>query len=323
MYIADTLSRAYLTESPTRSDRELSDDIEATVHTVPHETSISNKTLEDVRNAISSDATLTELRALIAYGFPSDTSSLSSELKAYQKLVADMHEVDGLLVHNNKVILLLSLRLKMLNIIHENHSGIEKCKSLARQSLYWPSLTRDIEELIGKFSICHSYHRKQQQEPLPPHPVPHHPWQKLGADIFSFINKDSLLIVDYYSEYPEISMQHDKTASSVITSMKSVFARHGVPDEIMANNMPFSSKDMAKFAKDWNFNIITSSPHYAQFNGQAERTIQTVKSLLKKAMDSDCNPYMPLLQYRNPQLSDFNKSLAELLFNRPLKLNCR
>ena len=61
-------------------------------------------------------------------------------------------------------------------------------------------------------------------------------------------------------------MPHDKTASSVITSMKSVFARHGVPDEIMADNMPF--------AKDWNFNIITSSPHYAQSNGQAERTIQ-------------------------------------------------
>ena len=83
MYIADTLSRAYLTEPPTRSDRELSDGIEVTVHTVLHETSISNKTLEEIREAPSADATLTELRALIANGFPSETSSLSSELKAY------------------------------------------------------------------------------------------------------------------------------------------------------------------------------------------------------------------------------------------------
>ena len=36
-------------------------------------------------------------------------------------------------------------------------------------------------------------------------------------------------------------------------------------------------------------------------------------------MDSGCDPYMPLLQYRNAQLFDFNKSPAELLFNRPLK----
>ena len=45
-------------------------------------------------------------------------------------------------------------------------------------------------------------------------------------------------------------MLHYKTASSIITSMKSVFARHGVPDEIMAEKMPFASKDMTAFAKD-------------------------------------------------------------------------
>ena len=36
-------------------------------------------------------------------------------------------------------------------------------------------------------------------------------------------------------------------------------------------------------------------------------------------MDSGCDPYVLLLQYRNAQLSDFNKSPAELLFNCPLK----
>ena len=296
MYITDTLSCAHLTEPLTRSDCELSDDIELTVHTVLHKTSISNTTLEEIREATSTDATLTELHALIANGFPSETSSLSSELKAYQKLVADMHEVDGLLVHNNKVIIPLSLRPKMLSIIHEGYLRMEKCKLLARQSLYWPGLTRDIEEFIRKCSTCNKYRRKQQQEPLFPHPVPHCPWQKLGADIFSLRNKDYLLIVHYYSKYPEISMLHDKTASSVITNMKSVFARHGVPDQIMADNMPFASKDITTFSKDWNFNIISSSPNYAQSNGQAERTIQTVKCLLKKAMDSGCDPYVPLLQ---------------------------
>ena len=90
-------------------------------------------------------------------------------------------------------------------------------------------------------------------------------------------------------------MLHDNTASFVITSLQSAFVRHGVPDKIMADNTPFASRDMTTFAKDRNFNIITSSPQYAQSNGQAERTIQTVKSLLKKAMDSGCDPYVPLL----------------------------
>ena len=136
MYIADALSRANFTELPTRSDRELSDDIEVTVHTVLHETCISNKTSEEIREATSADAKLTELRALIVNGFPSDTSPLSSELKAYQKLVTEMHEVDDVLVHNNKVIIPLSLRSKMLSIIPKGHLVLKKCKSLARQSLY-------------------------------------------------------------------------------------------------------------------------------------------------------------------------------------------
>ena len=161
MYIADTLSRTYLTEPPMRSDRELSDDIEVTVHTVLHETSISNKTLKEIREATSANATLADLRALIANGFPSETSLLSSELKAYQKLVADMHEVDGALVNNNKVIMLLSPRPKMLSIIHEGHVGMEKCKSLARQLLYWPGLTLDIEELIEKSAAVHLNTRRK------------------------------------------------------------------------------------------------------------------------------------------------------------------
>ena len=178
MYIADTLFRAYVTEQPTRSDRELFDDIEVTVPTVLHETSISKKTLDEIRKATSADVALTDLYALIVNSFPSDISSLSSELKAYQTLVADMHEDDDAPVHNNMVIIPLSLRPKMLSVIREGHLGIEKCKSLARQSLYWPGIISDIEELVGKCSICNSYRCKQQQEPLIPHPVPHRPWQK-------------------------------------------------------------------------------------------------------------------------------------------------
>ena len=118
------------------------------------------------------------------------------------------------------------------------------------QSLYWPGLTRYVEELVRKCSICNSYCHKQQQEPLLLYPVPHRPWQKLRADIFSLRNKNYLLIVDSCSKYPEISMLHNKSGSSVIASMKSVFARHGVPDEIIADSMPFALNDMKAFAKD-------------------------------------------------------------------------
>ena len=80
--------------------------------------------------------------------------------------------------------------------------------------------------------------------------------------------------------------------------MKSVFARHGIPDEVIADNMPFSSKECIQFAQEWGFEINTSSPRYPQSNGMSERTIQTVKNLLKKAEDDGNDPYIALLEYR-------------------------
>ena len=87
-------------------------------------------------------------------------------------------------------------------------------------------------------------------------------------------------MVDYYSKYPEFCLLKDKIASSVITSMKSMYARHGIPDEVVADNMPFASKAFRNFASEWEFEVSTSSPRYPQSNGMSERAIQTIKNLL-------------------------------------------
>jgi hypothetical protein len=76
------------------------------------------------------------------------------------------------------------------------------------------------------------------------------PWQKVGADIFSLYGKDYLLLVDYYIKYPEVNLLSGKNAASV--HLKSIFSRHGIPEEIVADNMPFNSVEMRRFAGKWN-----------------------------------------------------------------------
>lgn len=319
MHIADTLSRAYLTASPSALDRELSEDIEVTVHTLLHNAPISDRMLSIFRAAVQKDPELMQLRELLQSDTHVDKMALSHELKTYAKVLSDIYEAEGVLFLNQKIIVPHALRSDMLLRIHEGHLGMDKCKAMARTTLYWPGMARDIENLVARCGICNAYHRKQQQEPLLPHPVPERPWQKVGADIFTLYGRDYLLVVDYFSKFPEICHLESKTASSVVVKIKSIFARHGIPDELVADNMPFNSGAMKIFAEEWNFVVTTTSPHYAQANGQAERAIQTIKKLLKKAEESGTDPNIALLQYRNAPIADLNVSPSQLLMSRVLR----
>ena len=67
--------------------------------------------------------------------------------------------------------------------IHEGHLGQEKCKSRARQVVYWPGINAEISSMVSKCSTCLEHHSLQQNESLFPHEVPRNPWEKAGADL--------------------------------------------------------------------------------------------------------------------------------------------
>ena len=118
-------------------------------------------------------------------------------------------------------------------------------------------------------------------------------------DLFHLKGKDYLVVIDYYSNYPEMALLSSTSSSWAITHAKSVFARHGIPHTVMSDNGPcFNSKEWQDFAKVYHFNTITPSPLYAQSNGKAEKGVHIVKHLLKKVSDSNSDPSLVLLSYR-------------------------
>nr|XP_018908512.1 PREDICTED: endogenous retrovirus group K member 18 Pol protein-like [Bemisia tabaci] len=133
-------------------------------------------------------------------------------------------------------------------------------------------------------------------------------------------NKDlNIVIVDYYSQYPEITKISSTKASSLITQVKSIFARNGIPEIIFSDNgPPFNSKEFIKFCNLWSIKSETSSPQYAQSNGLVERTIQTLKKMLKKCVESKQDPYIALLNFRNSAKGKM-PSPAKLLMSRNLR----
>ena len=122
-------------------------------------------------------------------------------------------------------------------------------------------------------------------------------------------------MIDYYSHFIEMARLTRTTAEKMINCMKSIFARHGIPEQVMSNNGPqFIAAVYKQFASDYGFDIITSSPLFPQSNREIERAVRTVKSLLKKASD----PYLSLLSYRTTPLVH-GYSPSELLMGRILR----
>ena len=153
------------------------------------------------------------------------------------------------------------------------------------------------------------------------HGIPELPWEKIGADIFHYNKMNFLILVDYYSRFFEVNLLQSLRASDLIVHMKSQFARHGIPKEVVSDNGPqFGCQEFINFTKRWGFRHITSSPIYPQSNGMAERAIQTIKCLLKKADVAGQDPYIALLQLRNAPCAD-GPSPARLLMGRRLRSN--
>ena len=160
--------------------------------------------------------------------------------------------------------------------------------------------------------------RANQKESLLPHSVPPRPWDKVGADYFSWAAKDYLLVVDYLSKYHKVIRVESKSAEATVEVMKTIFARHGIPTTVIADNVPFNNIYFKEFAKEWQFDLITSSPHFPQSNGLAERNVQTVKNLFKKAKESGCDPELALLEFRNTPITGLSDSPAQLLMGQRL-----
>ena len=68
----------------------------------------------------------------------------------------------------------------------------------------------------------------------------------------------------------EVAKLTTTSAEEVICHCKSIFARHGIPAEMITDNGPqFSAKLFTEFAKFYGFSHKTSSPRFPQRRGKS------------------------------------------------------
>jgi hypothetical protein len=122
------------------------------------------------------------------------------------------------------------------------------------------------------------------------------PWlfRGWGMDMIGKINPPSskghqyiLAIMYYFTKWVEAIPMKSVTSKDVINFIKEhVIHRFGIPQTIMTDGgSVFISEEFKKFTTVVGIKLIRSSPYYAQANGQAEASNQSLIKLIKRKID--------------------------------------
>ena len=175
--------------------------------------SFSNK-LDQLRKSTVQDEQLTRLKGYISTGFPCDKKNLLTDLHEFWPHKEILSIKSGLITCGNRIIVPKEMRPEMLQYIHKGHQGKERCLLRARNTVFWPKMTYNIQQLIEKWIICQEYGKSQPiigtTQGLPPFP-----WHTLATDMFYWKRMDLLIVVDVFSKYIIVRKLPNSTSAAM------------------------------------------------------------------------------------------------------------
>ena len=86
---------------------------------------------------------------------------------------------------DDRLVIPQNMQLDILNKLHAGHLGMTKCKGRAYSSMWWPSITSQIEAMCRKCLTC-LLHQDEKAEPLLALSPPTEIWERIGTDLFEF-----------------------------------------------------------------------------------------------------------------------------------------
>ena len=168
------------------------------------------------------------------YGWPDNKRTLHGPIAKFWGERGNSSIHDGLLLRKWQLVIPPCLRNDVLCHLHDGHQGISRTRENAASSVWWPGISRDIEQMVRECPMCEKY-RKERIEPMRGTEFPDRPWSRIGADF----SQHEGLFVDYYSRDVEISSvsKHVNTIETIL-KMKRVLSRCGIPDILFSDNGP-------------------------------------------------------------------------------------
>jgi hypothetical protein len=203
---------------------------------------------EKIADLTRKDQVLSRVLHLLLHGGKSE--EMPEEFKRRYAGLSISHKC---ILYGDRVVIPACLHKQILQLLHKNHVGMVKMKSVARSYVFWPNIDNDIENLVKSCTVCAAMAKDPPKVPVMPWFAPQAPWSRLHIDFAGpYKNKTLLIIVDAYSKWIEVfDSNHSMSTSIVIKHLRNIFAVHGICDQICSDNGPaFCSAEFKEFCEN-------------------------------------------------------------------------
>ncbi len=332
--VADLLSRAVSVTKETGGVAADTESDEDWVH-ILHGPLSSVVTLAELQQASAADEALTTLRTYVQDGWP---AKVDDRLLPYYRFRNELSCGGGVcLARGHRAVVPESLRSRVLQMAHEGHLGVVKVKQRCRDTVWWPHIDPDVEELVRNCACCLLSGKTGQPAtaPLTPTPWPSSPWEHIQVDLCGELHgapahaRYLLVVHDLHSKWPEVFQLSSISAHSIIDRLDNLFGRWGLPSVVTTDNGPqFASAEFSEFLTVRSIKHIRTAVYHPESNGGVERLNKTLKNGIRACLEegkifSDALN-KTLLTIRASKHSTTGVSPALLMIGRELKqpLDC-
>jgi hypothetical protein len=237
-------------------------------------------TANHIAEATLADPDLSRVLKYVKTGWP---DRIPERLTTYARKATELAVQGNVILWGRRVVIPQQLRKQVLEELHGSHAGMVRMKSVARMYCYWPNIDTDIEELCRACSQC-NLNAREQPAVIKSWPQTEHVWERVHLDYAGPIQGYMMLVLkDVHTGWIEAGLSKTSTSSMTVRMIRSWFARFGLPKVVVTDNGPqFCSEEFKGFLEENGIRHITSPPYHPRSNGEAERTVQTLKSALRK-----------------------------------------
>ncbi|CAK1597334.1 unnamed protein product [Parnassius mnemosyne] len=139
----------------------------------------------------------------------------------------------------HRVVIPDSCRDKVIKELHEGHMGVVKTKALAWSYVWWPGIDEAVEAACRVCTVCAAVADAPPAHAPRLWPWPDRPWTRIHIDFLGPIaGQTFLIVVDAQSKWIEAIKMNSTTAKAVIKELREMWARFGLPKQVVSDNGP-------------------------------------------------------------------------------------